>query len=145
MKAVESAGAVREKEKLVPWFYRILQNAITDTYRRRAVKAGRTIDYGPDDGIRPDDKKAICECIKDLIPILKPEYAEVIKLIELDEEDPVRVATRLGISGTNLKVRTHRARRALRKRLMETCRICAVHHCLDCSCDRHQRSAQDQV
>jgi len=31
-------------------------------------------------------------------------------------------------------VRLHRARKALRERLTASCRACAEHGCLDCSC-----------
>lgn len=136
LKAMRSAPQIRKDEKLVPWFYSILHNAITDAYRRRAAETNRTAKYAREieSSITPEDVNKICECMNDLIPTLKAEYAEVIKAIELDGEEPGAVAKRLGISRANLKVRTYRARQALRKRLEETCRVCAVHHCFDCSC-----------
>ncbi|NUM68617.1 RNA polymerase subunit sigma-70, partial [candidate division KSB1 bacterium] len=39
LKALRAAPELRDEEKLVPWFYRILNNAITDVYRRRQVEA----------------------------------------------------------------------------------------------------------
>ena len=39
-----------------------------------------------------------------------------------------------GITPNLAMVRLHRARRALRLRLEESCRACAAHGCLDCSC-----------
>lgn len=70
------------------------------------------------------------------MPTLKPEYAALIEELELTDSDPARVAERLGITLNNLKVRRHRARQALRKRLEETCRTCAEHRCLNCTCGR---------
>ena len=70
---------------------------------------------------------------------LHPEaglYAEVIQALDLDDNEPEEVAGRFGISRGNLKVRHHRARQQLRSRLEESCRICAEHGCLDCSCKR---------
>ena len=49
-------------------------------------------------------------------------------------EDDYRVAERLDITRNNLKVRHHRARQQLRERLEETCRTCATHGCIDCTC-----------
>ncbi len=69
-------------------------------------------------------------------PALKPEYAELIEKMELADGDPAQVAKQLGINRNNLKVRRHRARQALRERLEETCRVCAKHGCLDCTCQR---------
>lgn len=138
LKAIKSALKIEDDRRLMRWFYRVLQNAIVDAYRRRAAEINRRINYSADAGIavEPEDEKTICECVSELIPTLKPEYAEVTRSIDLDGEDPDVVAKRLGITRNNLKVRVHRARLALRKRLEETCRICAEHHCLDCSCKK---------
>ncbi len=38
LKAVEHCSEIRDDESTVPWFYRILRNAITDHYRRRAAR-----------------------------------------------------------------------------------------------------------
>lgn len=137
LKAVRNAPQIREKDNLVRWFYRILQNAIVDAYRRRAADLNRRLNYAAEteSSYEEDDQNTICECVGELIPTLKPEYAEVARL-ELEGDDPEAAAERLGITKNNLKVRTHRARQALRKRLVETCKVCADDHCLDCSCGK---------
>jgi len=38
-------------------------------------------------------------------------------------------------------VRLHRARAALREKLVRSCRTCAEHGCLDCSCGRPKTGA----
>jgi len=135
LKAVRTAPEMRDEERLVRWFYRILQNAIIDTYRRRAAESNRKAMYAleAEHAALLQDERTICECINELIPMLKPEYAEVT-VSELKGEEPDALARRLGITRNNLKVRIHRARHALRKRLEQTCRVCAKHHCLDCTC-----------
>src|SRR3954454_15491145 len=35
LRAIRAAPELRDEERLIPWFYRVLQNAIVDTYRRR--------------------------------------------------------------------------------------------------------------
>jgi RNA polymerase sigma-70 factor (ECF subfamily) len=72
-----------------------------------------------------------------LIPTLKPEYAEIITL-DLKEVDSGDIADQLGITKDNIKVRRHRAREQLKKRLEETCKICAKHGCFDCDCKRSE-------
>lgn len=136
LKAVRGAPKLKDDQNLVRWFYRILQNAIVDAYRKEAAEANRRINYAAvnQSGEDQENENTICECVNKLLPTLKPEYAEVTKAIELDGEDPMVVAGRLGITRNNLKVRTHRARQALRKRLEETCKECAADHCADCSC-----------
>lgn len=113
-----------------------LNNTITDLYRRRGVEAR----YRPllaqeyDAAVEPEDYAAVCRCFETLLPTLKPDYAALIEALELGDEDPQAVAARLGITRNNLKVRRHRARRQLRRRLEETCRTCTEHGCLDCRC-----------
>ncbi len=138
LKAIRSAPQIGDDEELVRWFYRVLQNAIIDAYRRKAAELNRRMNCfaDADVAVEPEEQEEICGCMKELIPTLKPEYADVVKAIDIDGEDAEVVSTRLGISRNNLKVRSHRARQALRKRLEETCRMCAEHHCLDCSCKK---------
>src|SRR5215213_9100139 len=37
LRAIQAAANLRDKRRLVPWFYRILQHAIVDAYRRRGA------------------------------------------------------------------------------------------------------------
>lgn len=136
LKALRSAGDLRDEERLLPWFYRILNNAIIDTYRKRNVETRYLEAYAREVELedRPTDQSALCECFRELLPSMKPEYAELIDRLELQPGDPSEVARQLNIQPNNLKVRRHRARQALRQRLEETCRTCAVHGCLDCTC-----------
>jgi RNA polymerase sigma-70 factor (ECF subfamily) len=140
LKALRAAPDLRDEEKLIPWFYRILNNAVIDTYRRRAVES-RSIDKYAQEQVwvvEPEDDALLCACFRDLLPTLKPEYANIIESLDLSAGDPAQLAHTLGITPNNLKVRRHRARQALRSRLEETCRVCAQHGCLDCTCKGDQ-------
>lgn len=136
LKALRAAPELQDEEKLLPWFYRILNNAIIDTYRRHGVedrslqKFAREQDWT----VEPEDEATLCVCFRELLSTLKPEYAVLIDELELNNGDPADVAARLNLTRNNLKVRRHRARQALRKRLEESCRMCATHGCLDCTC-----------
>ncbi len=136
LKAVRAAPEIDDSENLTRWFYRVLQNAIIDAYRRKAADSSQRMNFAGEAEIltEPGTEEEICECVSELIPTLKPEYAEIVKALDIQSEAPEDVSKRLGISRNNLKVRSHRARQALRKRLEETCRVCTEHHCLDCSC-----------
>ena len=134
LKALRSAPRLRDDERLVPWFYRILHNAIIDVYRHRQVESRAIETLKIDESyLNPEDEASICQCFHGLIPSLKPEYAELIQA-ELAGANWDSFASDQGITANNLKVRRHRARQALRKRLEETCRTCTVHGCLDCDC-----------
>lgn len=134
----ERGGEIRDEEKVVAWFYRLLRNSIVDHWRarasrERAVEAfGRELD---DENSSPEIESELCACFEPLLETLKPEYSEILRQVDLGDSRPVDFAQEVGISANNAMVRLHRARAALRKRLEESCRTCAEHGCLDCSCD----------
>ena len=144
LKALRAAPELRDEDKLLPWFYRILNNTITDVYRHRHVEAKyrAVAAEGEEAALEPEDEANLCTCFRELLPTLKPEYADLIEKMELSGADPAQVAGMFGITRTNLKVRRHRARQALLARLEETCRACARHGCLDCDCQRPETTAR---
>ena len=79
-----------------------------------------------------------------LIPTLKPEYAEILRRVDLEGAAVPSVAAELGISANNVTVRLHRARQALKKQLERCCGTCATHGCLDCTCDMQAGCCADQ-
>lgn len=136
LKAIKSASQLRDGESVVPWFYRILRRTILDLYRRRDVRR-RVLTEMPEDfeAVASEEQKTdICGCLRELLPTLRPEYAQAIEAVDLGEALLESVAAGLGIARNNLKVRLHRARKQLRERLLQTCQLCAKHGCLDCHC-----------
>ncbi len=137
-KAVEKAGELRHSESSVAWFFRLLRNAVIDHYRRRTaherwleVSAADPTLSGPvDDELHGE----VCACFAALIPTLNPDYAHVLRAVDLDGRTVSDLAAELGITPNNAGVRLHRARQALRRRLQQTCSTCADHGCLDCTC-----------
>jgi len=136
LKALQALPSLRDEEKLVSWFYNIVNHTIIDFYRRRHVEMAYLDRYAADvqRHAEPEDITALCACFRELIPTLKSEYAALIEQLELTDGEPGEVAVHMGITRNNLKVRRYRARQALRQRLEETCRVCAEHGCLDCTC-----------
>lgn len=136
LKALRAPVRLEEGDNLVAWFYRILRNTITDLHRKKAsqLKALEQFGYELDDGPDEETKQFICGCINRLLPALKPEYAEVVRRVDFEEQPMALVAAVLGVSQGNLKVRLHRARKQLKERLVETCQLCAAHGCLNCEC-----------
>ena len=140
LRALKSDRKLSEEDNIVGWFYRILRNVLTDLHRRRAAQSNGLERFAAEAAIATDTHDAeieqtACACFRGLLPTLRPEYARVLELSDLDAEPAEAVAAELGISKNNLKVRLHRARRQLRERLEQTCQMCATHGCLDCHCD----------
>ena len=141
VRGIQKSGEIRDDESAVAWFYRLLRNAVTDHYRRKDAGRRAMASYAreapeADPGLDADLERAVCACVNDLIPVLKPEYAELIRRVDLGGGDVTSAADALGITPGNARVRLHRARTALRTELERSCRTCATHGCLDCTCSR---------
>jgi RNA polymerase sigma-70 factor (ECF subfamily) len=142
-RALERADEVRQEGSIIPWFYRLLRNAVTDHYRHRGAES-RAMERAAgmeETSTALDDRElhdTVCGCVLGLMETLKPEYAAVLKEVELEEKPLTDYAKRVGITPGNAAVRVHRAREALRKQVIRTCGICGVHGCEDCACRRTQ-------
>ena len=137
-RVVDRPEVAPQDEGIVPWFYRTLRNATIDQVRRRgATERGlaafaRELETASD--VPPDLNTEICACVSRLAGTLKPEYAEALQAIDVDETPVSTFARAHGLSASNAGVRVFRARQALKKRVAESCGTCAEHGCLDCSC-----------
>jgi RNA polymerase sigma factor (sigma-70 family) len=140
LKALTAGETVRDDEKVIAWFYRILRNVLIDAHRQRAATErleARLIREAPGTTV-PDEAlfHTVCQCVLDIAHALKPEYRDILQRVELEEASLKTVAEALGITPNNASVRLHRARQALRTALMDMCGTCAEHGCLDCACRR---------
>jgi RNA polymerase sigma-70 factor (ECF subfamily) len=140
LKVVAHETSLRDSEKLVPWFYRILRNLLVDHYRHNAAfhRLKDQVAADAETATEMDEElfQATYPCVKDVAATLRPEYGELIRRVELANEPLHEVARELGITPGNASVRLHRARQALRKGLAAMCGVCVEHACLDCSCRR---------
>jgi len=140
VRGLQKAEQIRDDENAVAWFYRLLRHAVIGYYRRRAAgqKALKAQAHEAefDFSVDADLEKTVCECVNDLVPLLKPEFSELIQRVDLGGASVSAVADEIGISPGNARVRLHRARAALRDELERSCRTCATHGCLDCTCSR---------
>ncbi len=140
VRGVEKSDTIRDSENVVAWFYRLLRNAVIDYYRhrdaeRRALQrvAGMSMNAETPE---PDVERAICQCVNDLLPTLKDDYAAMLRRIDLEDATISDVASETGMTPNNTRVKLHRARMALRRQLQVSCGSCAEHGCLDCSCQK---------
>lgn len=141
VRGLDRASALRDEESAVAWFYRVLRNALVDR-RRRAASGVRGLEVEsaelPEPAADAELEAVACRCVAELASTLKPEYAQALRRIELDGVPVKDFAAETGISASNAAVRVFRAREALREQVARTCRTCAEHGCLDCSCSRSE-------
>ncbi|CAE6771469.1 ECF subfamily RNA polymerase sigma factor [Nitrospira defluvii] len=143
VRAVQRHHSVRNDDSVVAWFYTIIRHTLIDYYRSKGADARRNeaflqeLTLSGDDTEPPLDevKATVCTCLHRLLPMLRSNYAELIRRIDLENDSPKRVAEELKISQSNLTVRLHRARQALRASLEQSCGACSTHGCLNCTCE----------
>lgn len=136
VRALEKGGAIRDEESAVAWFYRLLRNALVDHHRRSASES-RALERKANAELPVADeelREAVCACMRELLPTLKPAYATMLERVDLDGAPLQDIATELDITPNNAAVRLHRARQALKRQLQRSCGTCATHGCLDCTC-----------
>ena len=125
-------------EAVVAWFYRMLRNAVIDRHRRKGAAArgleSLTREMGDEHTPPREFVETACGCVKQLSDTLKPEYADALNRVEVEGVAVKDYADQVGISANNAAVRVHRAREALKKRVMQSCGTCAEHGCVDCTC-----------
>jgi RNA polymerase sigma-70 factor (ECF subfamily) len=135
VRGLEKIDEVRDPEKTVAWFYRLLRNLIADHFRSLAAGPKEVeLEMENEPAFLPEDEAELCGCFEALLPTLEPSYAEILRRVDLGEERAADFARAEGLTANNAMVRLHRARAALRKALQLSCRTCAEHGCLDCSC-----------
>jgi len=146
LRAIERSTQLRDVRSVRGWLSRILATTIVDHQRRAGKRWQREVVMSPNDieafEIEPDEEldEAVCNCLYEHLPKLRPEYAEVIRRVDLLGEPRDRVAASLGVTLNNVTVRLHRGRQALKKQLEEMCLTCPIHGFLDCQCKVAERA-----
>jgi RNA polymerase sigma-70 factor (ECF subfamily) len=141
VRGLEGTSRLKDEDSAVAWFYRMLRNALVDHYRRRSAEqratdrlAGQEEETAPP--VDAELMNTVCACVGDLLQTLKPEYAEALRRVDLDDKSVKEFAEDAGISANNASVRLFRGREALRHQVRRACGTCADHGCLDCRCKR---------
>jgi len=131
--------ALREDEAIIPFFYRALQNATIDHYRRRGAAERALTRFAAEleEATEPLEavRDEVCRCVTRLADTLKPEYADALRRVEVEGATVAAFAKETGITASNAAVRLFRAREALRRQVKASCGTCAEHGCVACTCD----------
>jgi len=132
--AFRALDGFQERSSLKTWLHRITVNASLGILRRRKRLAEESIDdYLPEfdqNGCRVEaawphlagvdeimNSDRLRSLVNSGIDCLPDTYRIVLQLRDIEEYDTREVASMLGISESNVKVRLHRARSTLKKRL----------------------------
>lgn len=124
LKAIGAIDSLQNVDRIVPWFFQILRNIITDHFRHSTREqqaltqfAHEPVQLSTDEEI----KQLACDCVDFFALSLNPDYAEIIKALDLEDEQPAAFAKRKKLTIGTVKVRRHRARKQLREKILEVC------------------------
>ena len=124
------AGDLERSPAVTAWIHQIARNAITDHYRRAAVRRERPAGIELEPPEPPPSETATAELRSELAACLRPlaerlpgPYREAITITELGGLTQTAAAAQLGLSTSGMKSRVQRARAQLRELLADCCEI----------------------
>lgn len=121
LRAYRHLGDLQDPTMFGRWLVRIaMRRALARSQDARAVVSLDELDHAPanDDGLesRCDDRR-LARRVAGAIDELLPSYRDVLVMRDVESMTTPEVAALLGVTQQNVRVRLHRARASLRRRL----------------------------
>lgn len=127
IKVQENLNSLKDDSRLMPWIFRIARNRCLDYFRSGAAKnKGQELTYRLQESIEPVaqmqlEQNQMSQCVQDKIYLLPETLRAALVLSDTMELTHQEIADILGITLSNVKVRIHRARKALKEILEQEC------------------------
>ena len=138
LRAIERARDLKDAARVKPWLYRIHANIVVDLGRKKAAQRRLLEALAREPAPEPAPETAAaepaCGCSVTLARRLNANHAAILDLVDIAGVPLSQAARMLSISANNAAVRLHRARAALKKRLLEHCGVTSPRACGDCRC-----------
>ena len=138
IRVLDRREQLRDVDRMDAWLYAVLRSTLNDHYRKSARRGRLAEAVAREPEVWAEDASEQmsrpCTCPSGLISDMRPGDAELLRRIDLGEEDRAAVAKDLDLNGNALRVRLHRARAALRDALAAHCGPCCKTATDDCYC-----------
>lgn len=121
-------GALRSRERLAPWVYRVARSAIIDHHRRhggvRAPQDAREeVEETLPEEPAEETRTMLTACVAPFLEQLPAEQAEALRLTDLGGLTQAEAAARLGVPLPTLKARVRRGRARMREAFEACCEL----------------------
>ncbi|MHC2990236.1 RNA polymerase sigma factor SigZ [Pontibacter sp. HJ8] len=124
VKLYKHCEQLQEVRNVSAWLYQITRNAVYDYYREQ----GRSIPLADEGQFNEQlqhepEQQEMENLVLPLLKMLPPEYAEPLRLSELEGVSQKEIADRLGMSYSGAKSRVQRGREKLKELFLECCHL----------------------
>ncbi|GGG22228.1 RNA polymerase sigma factor SigZ [Pontibacter amylolyticus] len=124
VKLYKNCEQLQEVRNLNAWLYQIARNAVYDYYREQDRHLPVEDESKLEEKLQQDPEHQDSEnLVLPLINMLPPEYAEPLRLSEIEGISQKEIAERLGMSYSGAKSRVQRGREKLKALFLECCHL----------------------
>jgi RNA polymerase sigma factor (sigma-70 family) len=120
VRVLTRADDLQNCEKIRGWLSSILRSVLSDHFRKRDQERKFLHEYASFLTLMgPAEEKPETDlpCIKKYLPELNPGYQKLIERADLRTEDRMKISSDLGLSPNTLRVKLHRSRQALGRKI----------------------------
>ncbi len=125
LKIHNGLASLEDDAKLTPWVYRIVNNTVTDYYRKKNISITEldsdTIP-SPDESDNDIDRH-LKRCLGTFIDNMPPDYRQALVKSELQGMKQADIADQIGLSHSGVKSRVQRGRQKLKQMFMDCCHL----------------------
>ncbi|RDV17059.1 RNA polymerase sigma factor SigZ [Pontibacter diazotrophicus] len=124
LKLYKNCEQLQEVHNLKAWLYQITRNTVYDFFREssRRQPLGAEAEL-PEEELPEQARHEVEALVEPLINLLPLEYAEPLRMSELEGISQKEIAERLGISYSGAKSRIQRGREKLKQLFLECCHL----------------------
>ena len=105
------------------WLYAITRNAIIDYYRKKKLEIRKLEENFSDEVHEESTVHELSQCINPFIEALPGEYADLLKLYEIEGVSQKEIAVRLDMNYATVRSKVQRGRTKLMELFTECCEI----------------------
>jgi len=142
-KVLSNHRSIKSGDRLDAWLGTTLRHTLIDHYRRRATRNHTAQAYVIEAKILETETVQVDEptfsCVSAALQRLEPAQAALLTRLDLQDAPRDVLAADLGVSLNTLRVRVHRSRTALKKKIAEICPTCGEGLFMQCERDHARR------
>lgn len=134
MRSVENADSLRDGKRVLPWLFQIHRHAAIDYVRGTESERRKLAELEADPASAQTEAASMCACSIEQASQLNTRYSTILNMVDLRGASLKEAARKLGVTANTATVRLHRARKALKQRLLDHCGVSTLRECVDCRC-----------